>query len=77
LPGSWTYYSPTWPEVGFYIGTFGLFFTCFFLFAKYFPVVAVAEIKFVLKTSGDNYKREMAKEDEKSLEEFVHENSHH
>ena len=54
-----------------------MLFMIIFLFAKYFPVVAVAEIKFVLKTSGDNYKREMAKEDEKSLEEFVHENSHH
>lgn len=77
LPGSWTYYSPTWPELGFYLGTFGLFFTCYFLFAKYFPVIAVAEIKFVLKTSGDNYKREMAKEDEKSIEQFVEEQNHH
>jgi molybdopterin-containing oxidoreductase family membrane subunit len=72
LPSSWTYYSPTWTEMGFYIGTFGLFFTCFFLFAKYFPVVAIAEIKFVLKTSGDNYKREMLPLEEKSAEEFVH-----
>jgi molybdopterin-containing oxidoreductase family membrane subunit len=72
LPSSWTYYSPTWTEMGFYIGTFGLFFTCFFLFAKYFPVVAIAEIKFVLKTSGDNYKREMLPLEEKSVEEFVH-----
>ncbi len=79
LPSSWTYYSPTWPEVGFYLGTFGLFFTCFFLFAKYFPVIAIAEIKFVLKTSGDNYKKKMAAIDEKSTEEFVHEQSeaHH
>jgi molybdopterin-containing oxidoreductase family membrane subunit len=60
IPGSWSYYSPTWPEVGFYLGTFGLFFTCFFLFAKYFPVIAIAEIKFILKTSGNNYKEQMA-----------------
>jgi len=72
LPSSWTYYSPTWAELGFYLGTFGLFFTCFFLFAKYFPVIAIAEIKFVLKTSGENYKREMAPLEEKSTEEFVH-----
>jgi molybdopterin-containing oxidoreductase family membrane subunit len=79
IPGSWAYYSPEWPEVGFYLGTFGLFFTCYFLFAKYFPVIAVAEIKFVLKTSGDNYKREMLAIEEKSAEEFVHEveASHH
>ncbi|MBL7718525.1 MAG: polysulfide reductase NrfD [Flavipsychrobacter sp.] len=76
IPGSWTYYSPTWPEVGFYLGTFGLFFTCYFLFAKYFPVIAVAEIKFVLKTSGESYKQKMNVIEEKSLEDFVHEQAH-
>jgi hypothetical protein len=50
-----------------------LFFTCYFLFAKYFPVIAVAEIKFVLKTSGDNYKRAMQPIEEQSAEDFVHE----
>ena len=51
LPSSWStvYYSPTIWEIGFYLGTFGLFFTCFFLLAKYFPVIAVAEIKPILK----------------------------
>lgn len=76
LPGSWTYYSPTWPEVGFYLGTFGLFFTCYFLFAKYFPVIAVAEIKFVLKTSGESFKKKMDVIEEKNFEEFVHEQAH-
>ncbi|OSZ82300.1 hydrogenase [Chitinophagaceae bacterium IBVUCB1] len=76
LPGSWTYYSPTWPEIGFYLGTFGLFFTCFFLFAKYFPVIAVAEIKFVLKTSGESYKKKMETIDAKSAEDFKHELDH-
>jgi len=75
IPGSWSYYSPTWPEVGFYLGTFGLFFTCFF-FAKYFPVIAIAEIKFILKTSGNNYKEQMAPIEEKSVEEFAHEMEH-
>ena len=83
IPGSWAYYSPTWPEVGFYLGTFGLFFTCYFLFAKYFPVIAVAEIKFVLKTSGDNYKQKMLKYEEQSGDEFItmatshHDEEHH
>lgn len=76
LPSSWTYYSPTWNELGFYLGTFGLFFTCFFLFSKYFPVIAIAEIKFTLKTSGDNYKREMQHLDAMSDEEFLHEIEH-
>jgi molybdopterin-containing oxidoreductase family membrane subunit len=60
LPSSWTtYYSPSIWEIGFYLGTFGLFFTCYFLFAKFFPVIAVAEIKSILKTSGENYKARM------------------
>ena len=60
LPSSWpTYYSPSIWEIGFFLGTFGLFFTCYFLFSKYFPVIAVAEIKHILKTSGENYKAKM------------------
>jgi molybdopterin-containing oxidoreductase family membrane subunit len=70
-PAAWTYYAPTWPEVGFYLGTFGLFFTCFFLFAKYFPTIAVAEIKFVLKTSGESYKKQMAEIEKKNNDEFA------
>ena len=58
LPSSWIMYSPTWVDIGFYLGTFGLFFTCYLLFAKFFPVIAVAEIKHVLKTTGNNPKRE-------------------
>ncbi len=53
LPSSWsTYYRPpVFGRVGFYMGTFGLFFTCYFLFSKFFPVIAVAEIKHILKRS--------------------------
>ncbi|MFM8513871.1 MAG: NrfD/PsrC family molybdoenzyme membrane anchor subunit, partial [Bacteroidota bacterium] len=43
LPSSWLMYSPTWVEIGMYIGSLGLFFTLFFLFAKFLPVIAVAE----------------------------------
>ena len=70
-PAAWTYYAPTWPEIGFYLGTFGLFFTCFFLFAKYFPVIAVAEIKFILKTSGESYKKGMVEIEKQSNEAFA------
>ena len=60
LPSSWaTYYTPTIWEIGFYLGTFGLFFTCYFLFSKFFPVIAIAEIKHILKKSGEIYKENM------------------
>ena len=53
VPSSWsTYYRPTIWEIGFYMGTFGLFFTCYFLFSKFFPVIAIAEIKHILKKAG-------------------------
>jgi molybdopterin-containing oxidoreductase family membrane subunit len=76
LPSSWSYYRPSWPEVGFYMGTFGLFFTCFFLFSKYFPVIAVAEIKSILKTSGESFKEKMDVYEEQSAEKFAHEVAH-
>jgi Ni/Fe-hydrogenase subunit HybB-like protein len=55
LPSSWNYYSPSWVEVGFYIFTFGLFFTLYLTFTRVAPVVAVAEVKSILKSSGDQY----------------------
>jgi molybdopterin-containing oxidoreductase family membrane subunit len=55
LPSSWSMYSPTLVEVGIFIGTLGLFFTLFLLFIKYFPVIAISEVKSVLKTSGEKY----------------------
>jgi Ni/Fe-hydrogenase subunit HybB-like protein len=73
LTSSWGYYySPTIWEVGFYLGTFGLFFTCYFLFSKYFPVIAIAEIKAILKTTGENYKGKMGEMDKMDAEEFDH-----
>jgi Ni/Fe-hydrogenase subunit HybB-like protein len=80
LPSSWsTYYSPTIYEIGFYMGTFGLFFTCFFLFAKFFPVIAIAEIKHILKRSGENYKTGMNEVENQKVEDFYHDqhSDHH
>jgi molybdopterin-containing oxidoreductase family membrane subunit len=57
LPSSWSMYSPTITEVGLYVGTFGLFFTLFLLFIRVFPVIAIAEVKSVLKSSTDEKKQ--------------------
>ena len=53
LPSSWAMFSPTIIDVGVYVFTFGLFFTLFFLFAKFFPVINMAEVKSVLKSSSE------------------------
>jgi len=69
LPSSWVYYTPTLTEVGIFVGTLGLFFTLFLLFARTFPVVAIAEVKSILKTSGSQYVDDFEKQDEKFLSE--------
>ncbi len=49
LPSSWVMYSGSLTEVGLFLGTFGIFFTCFFLFAKFLPVINMSEIKAILR----------------------------
>ncbi|MCK4990537.1 MAG: polysulfide reductase NrfD [Bacteroidales bacterium] len=53
LTSSWAMYKPTIVEIGLFLGTLGLFFTAFFLFIRVFPVIAIAEVKAVLKSSGE------------------------
>jgi len=55
LPSSWSYYTPSWVEIGIFVGTLGLFFTCYLIFTRVAPVVAIAEVKHILKSSGDQY----------------------
>ncbi|GIK52860.1 MAG: molybdopterin oxidoreductase [Planctomycetota bacterium] len=50
LPSSWAYYTPTLIEALTFLGTFGLFFTCFLLFCRALPMLAQGEIKGVMKT---------------------------
>ncbi len=48
LPSSWIEYSPTYVEVGTFLGSFGLFFTLFLLFCRFLPMIAISEVKGVL-----------------------------
>lgn len=49
LPSSWVMYSGSLTEVGLFLGTFGIFFTFFFLFAKFLPVINMSEIKSIMR----------------------------
>ncbi len=53
LPSSWSMFYPTMYDVGEYILTFGFFFTAFFLFAKFFPVINMAEVKSIIKSTSE------------------------
>jgi Ni/Fe-hydrogenase subunit HybB-like protein len=66
LPSSWTMFHPTMYDVGEYIFTFGFFFTAFLLFAKFFPVINMAEVKSIVRSDSEGKKtagtpREMEK----------------
>ena len=69
IPSSWVMYSPTWVEMGIYIGTMGIFMTLFLLFCRFFPAIAIAEVKSILKISGDQY-REKQLEEVKNMEAY-------
>ncbi len=58
------------------MGTFGLFFTCYFLFAKFFPVIAIAEIKHILKKNSESYKERMDVVEREDVDEFAHKQQH-
>jgi molybdopterin-containing oxidoreductase family membrane subunit len=65
LPSSWSDYTPTVIEIATLLGSFGLFFTCFLVFCRFLPVIAMAEVKAVVngqwsvvssKASGGRHK---------------------
>ncbi len=56
LPSNWDYFHPTFVDIGIFIGTIGIFFCLFLLYARTFPVLALNELKSILKSSGNNYK---------------------
>ena len=62
LPSSWGFYSPTWVDIWTYIGTFGLFFTMFFLFMRFLPIVAIAEVKAITPQADPHHPQGGAKE---------------
>jgi len=55
LPSSWDYYSPTIWDIATFVGSFGLFFTLFLLFAKFVPMIAISEVKGVLPEANPHH----------------------
>jgi Ni/Fe-hydrogenase subunit HybB-like protein len=56
VPSSWTMFHPTRFDIGQYLFTFGIFFTFFLLFAKFFPVINMAEVKSIIKATSEKKK---------------------
>jgi len=49
LPANWSEYTPSIVEVGTYVGTLGLFGIGVLLFIRYIPMMAMSELKMILK----------------------------
>ncbi|HEX3444019.1 MAG TPA: NrfD/PsrC family molybdoenzyme membrane anchor subunit [Chthoniobacterales bacterium] len=55
LPSSWGMYYPTWVDVMTFAGTFGIFTTFFLLFIRFFPMIAMSEVKTTLPEADPHY----------------------
>ncbi|HEY4785825.1 MAG TPA: NrfD/PsrC family molybdoenzyme membrane anchor subunit, partial [Bacteroidales bacterium] len=54
LPSSWATYSPSYVEVGVFVGTLGIFSTGTLLFFRYVPMMAISELKGVLHVGKES-----------------------
>ena len=71
LPSSWTMFSPTWVDIGIFVGTLGFFFLLFLLYARSFPMIAQAEVKGDrCQVSGNRYQETGVREQE-SLNSYL------
>ncbi|MGB1248817.1 MAG: NrfD/PsrC family molybdoenzyme membrane anchor subunit, partial [Chitinophagales bacterium] len=70
LPSSWLYFLPTWVDVAIYVGTLGIFMTLFLLFARAFPVIAIAEVKSIWSASSAHARKLQAAEDKEMVREY-------
>jgi len=55
LPASWAEYHPTLVEIGFYVGTIGMFSAAVLLFFKYIPQIAIHEVKMISKYNTQQF----------------------
>ncbi len=68
LPSGWGMFYPTKIDIGILIGSFGLFFTCFLLFIRVLPMIAMWEIKGVVGHGA----HKIALSDDESAKEIAH-----
>jgi len=53
IPSSWGMYYPTRWDWATYIGTFGLFFTLFFLFIRVLPMISIVEVRSLVAETNE------------------------
>ena len=53
IPSSWAMYYPTKWDWATYLGTFGLFFTCFYLFVRFLPMISIVEVRSLVHETSE------------------------
>ncbi|WP_314276628.1 quinol:electron acceptor oxidoreductase subunit ActD [Capnocytophaga sputigena] len=71
LPSSWTMFSPTWVDIGIFVGTLGFFFLLFLLYARSFPMIAQAEVKGSRSQVSGNRYQETGVREQESLNSYL------
>ena len=69
LPSSWGMFYPTWVDVLQLVGSFGLFFTLFFLFLRFLPIIALSEVKAIMPQSQPHHHHHEAGSASSTLQE--------
>ncbi|MGB9070029.1 MAG: NrfD/PsrC family molybdoenzyme membrane anchor subunit [Candidatus Acidiferrales bacterium] len=54
IPSSWGMYYPTRWDWATYVGTFGLFFTLFFLFIRVLPMISIVEVRSLVHETNED-----------------------
>ncbi|MEZ6210181.1 MAG: NrfD/PsrC family molybdoenzyme membrane anchor subunit [Phycisphaerales bacterium] len=54
MPSAWGYYSPTFVDIGTFIGSLGIFMTLFLLFCRFLPMLAISEVKNVMHQAHEH-----------------------
>jgi molybdopterin-containing oxidoreductase family membrane subunit len=58
LPASWATYKPTIIDIGIFVGTLGIFALGVLLFFRYIPMIAIHEVKGILKPTSQKKKHD-------------------
>lgn len=53
VPSSWAMYYPTKWDWATYLGTFGLFFTLFYLFIRFLPMISIVEVRSLVHETNE------------------------
>jgi Ni/Fe-hydrogenase subunit HybB-like protein len=54
IPSSWAMYFPTRWDWATYLGTFGLFFTLFYLFIRFLPMISIVEVRSLVHETNED-----------------------